>query len=438
MAGRPDLRDGNETGRAPIAAPGPGHPDYYRWVVCGLLFAVTAINYTDRQILALLKPQLDRQLHWTNEQYGWANAAFQGAYGVGMFAAGYLIDRFGPRLTYAVCVAFWSLAALGHSLAASVRGFVVARIGLGLSDAGNFPAAIKTVTGCFPKQERALAIGLFNAGSNAGAIIAPAMVPWVAAAWGWQATFLLAGSAGFIWILFWLRWYRATPAGPREGTNANRPDAIPWSRLLEFRQTWSFIVAKFVLDPVWWFFLIWLPDYFKQTRGLDIKRSWPELVTIYGLTTALGVAGSWVSGIWIGRGWSVTRARKRAMAIFAACMLAILAVDRLGNWPAVWTLGIACAAFYAYVSNMFCSVADMFPAGSVASVVSLGSVAGCISGMAFPVFCGRVLDSFAARGDVGRGYTLLLAICSVAGLVAFLSSHLLAPSFEPVRQPARA
>jgi ACS family hexuronate transporter-like MFS transporter len=416
----------------PVTEESAGSPR--RWLVCGLLFAATAINYSDRQILSLIKPLLDQSLHWTNEQFGWVNAAFQGAYGVGMLAAGYGIDRFGTRLCYAAAVAWWSCAALAHSLIGSVRGFVWARIALGLGESGNFPCAVKSIAAWFPARERALATGLFNSGSNVGAIVAPALVPWVAATWGWRAAFVICGSAGFVWVGLWLLLYRRAPIEPKTaaGDGPDVAPAIPWRRLLRYRQAWSFIVAKFLLDPAWWFFLIWLPDYFKQTRGLDLKLSWKHLVTIYALTTVLGIAGSWLSGWWIGRGWTVTRARKTAMALFAVSMLPIAFISHFGNWAAVGVLGFACAAVYAYTSNMFSTISDMFPRGSIASVFSLGGAAGCLSGMIFPVFCGRILDASRAGGHIASGYGLLFTLCAASGLLAFGLSHWLAPRFEPI------
>ncbi len=410
-----------------------------RWLVCGLLFAATAINYSDRQILSLIKPLLDQSLHWTNEQFGWVNAAFQGAYGLGMLAAGYGIDRFGTRLCYAAAVAWWSCAALAHSLVGSVRGFVFARIALGVGESGNFPCAVKSIAAWFPPRERALATGLFNSGSNVGAIVAPALVPWVAAAWGWRAAFVICGLAGFVWVALWILLFRRAPGEVSGEGGETVPDraahlapAIPWRRLLRYRQAWSFIVAKFLLDPAWWFFLIWLPDYFKQTRGLDLKSSWKHLVTIYALTTVLGIAGSWLSGWWIGRGWSVTRARKTAMALFAVGMLPIAFISHFRDWAAAGVLGFACAAVYAYTSNLFSTISDMFPRRSIASVFSLGGAAGCLSGMIFPVVCGRVLDASRAAGHIATGYTLLFTLCAASGLVAFGLSHWLAPRFEPV------
>src|SRR6185369_2326726 len=270
----------------------------YRWLICLPLFLGTSINYIDRQILSLLKPILDDQLHWTNAEYGSVNAAFQASYAVGLLLFGPFVDRFGTKIGYAVSIAAWSVAALGHGLVGSVSGFFRARVALGVSEGGNFPSAIKAVALWFPKSERALATTLFNSGANVGAILAPAIVPFVAAAWGWQAAFVLAGLAGLLFLLLWLPFYdlpervkrltgrelayiRADKDEPSQSDESQKAGAQKWLALLRYRQAWSFIVCKLLTDPVWWFFLIWLPDYFKKTRGLDLKASWVHLVSIY-------------------------------------------------------------------------------------------------------------------------------------------------------------
>jgi ACS family hexuronate transporter-like MFS transporter len=303
----------------------------YRWIVCGLLFFATTINYVDRQILSLLKPMLDDEMRWTNEQFGMINSAFQAAYGVGLLGFGWFVDRYGTKVGYAVSIVAWSLAAFGHGLVGSVRGFVTARISLGLGEGGNFPSAIKAVALWFPKSERALATSLFNSGTNVGAIVAPLFVPIVAQKWGWKSTFIVAGAMGFMWLIFWQLIYNVPEKiknlSPHElayihsDSVGQSQQKLSWGLLLKFRQTWSFVVGKSVTDPVWWFFLIWLPDYFKATRGLDIKHSWLHLVTIYSMVTVLSIIGGWVPGYLTRLGWSVTRARKTGMFIFALCVL---------------------------------------------------------------------------------------------------------------------
>lgn len=415
----------------------------YRWTVCALLFLATTINYIDRQILSLLKPILDEQLKWTNEEFGIVNAAFQAAYAVGLLAFGWFIDKYGTKVGYAVSIAAWSLAALGHALVSSVSGFIGARFALGLGEGGNFPSAIKAVALWFPKKERALATSIFNSGTNVGAIIAPAVVPWIAFTWGWQAAFVAAGIAGFLWLFLWIPLYDV-PEKIKRVSEAElghiRSDAdevataekIPWLKLLGYRQTWGFVIAKFATDPIWWFFLIWLPDFFKKTRGLDIKTSWVHLVTIYAIVTVLSIMGGWVTGYLAKSGWSVTRARKTGMFIFALLVLPIYFVTSVGDWTAVLLIGLAGAAHQAWSANLFTTVSDMFPKRAVASVTGIGGMAGAIGGILFPIITGRLLDVFTAAGDVTAGYTILFSFCAVAYLLTFGITHFFAPKYEPI------
>jgi MFS transporter, ACS family, aldohexuronate transporter len=420
----------------------------YRWLVCALLFFATTVNYMDRQILSLLKPILDNELKWTNAQFGMVNAAFQAAYAVGLISFGALIDRVGTKIGYAVSISAWSLAAMAHALVGSVNGFFAARIALGLGEGGNFPSAIKAVAIWFPPRERAYATALFNSGSNVGAIIAPAVVPWMALSFGWRSAFVAAGIAGLVWLAFWIPWYEvperiarltaAELAHIRSEDGAAPTGAetrISWATILRHRQAWAFIVAKFLTDPVWWFFLIWLPDYFKKTRGLAIKDSWVYLVTIYSIVTVLSIFGGWLSGFLAARGMTVTRARKVALFTFACTVLPILAVTHVGNWAAVILIGIAGASHQAWSANLFTSASDMFPKRAVASVVGIGSMAGSLGGILFPIFSGKLLDRFAAAADVTSGYAILFGICGSAYLVAFALNHLLAPTFAPIQTP---
>lgn len=419
----------------------------YRWVICALLFLATTINYTDRQILSLIKPILDDELKWTNEQFGLLNSAFQGAYAVSLVLFGWFIDKYGTKIGYAVSIAAWSIAAAGHALVFSVGGFLAARIALGLGEGGNFPSAIKACAQWFPKRERAFATTIFNSGSNVGAVLAPALVPVIVLHWGWHMAFIAAGAAGLLWLFLWLPFYNVPEKikNLTEGELAHiRSDAdqageaarIPWRLLLGSRQIWGLIAARFLTDPVWWFFLIWLPDFFKKTRGLDIKHSWVHLVTIYGIVTVLSIFGGWLTG-WFARrpGWTITRARKSAMLCFAMLVVPVLVVTRVGDWTAVVIIGLAGAAHQAWSANLYTSASDMFPRRAVASVVGLAGMAGSVGGMLFPLFSGKLLDVFTARGDVTGGYAVLFAMCAFAYLVAFAVNHLLAPRFEPVRFP---
>lgn len=400
-----------------------------RWMICALLFAATTINYMDRQILSLLKPILDDQLHWTNAQFGLVNSAFQGAYALSLLFFGWFVDRFGTKLGYAVSIAGWSLAAMAHSLASTLGGFFYSRILLGLGEGGNFPAAIKTVAEWFPQRERALATGIFNSGSNVGAILAPAIVPWMALSFGWQSTFLAAGTAGFVWLCFWI---------PRRGFNSVPKPAptdrvrIPWSGLFGYRQTWAFIIPKLLTDPVWYFYLIWLPDFFKQSRGLDIKHSWTLLVTIYSIVTVIGIAGGGLSGFLTRRGLSLNMARKAGMLLFALCVLPVLAITGAGDWPAVLLIGLAGGAHQAWSATLFTTVSDTFPDRSIASVIGIGNMAGAAGGIIFPIVTGMMIDHYKALGCVSVGYGILFEYCAGAYLLAFLFLQLLNPRLQPV------
>jgi ACS family hexuronate transporter-like MFS transporter len=414
----------------------------FRWTICTLLFLATTINYVDRQILSLVKPILDVELGWTNEQFGIVNAVFQGAYGFGLLFFGWFVDRYGSKVGYAVSIVAWSLAAMGHSVVSTVTGFMIARASLGVSEGGNFPSAIKATAQWFPKRERAYATSIFNAGTNVGAIVAPALVPWIAYTWGWQMAFIAAGIAGLLWLFLWIPLYNRPEESKHvsaaeleliesDREEQNEAQKVSWLGLLKYRQTWSFIVAKFMTDPVWWFFLIWLPDYFKKTRNLDIKESWVHLVTIYVIVTILSIFGGWVIGYLNKQGWSITRARKTGMFVFALCVIPIFLVEQLGEWGAVLLIGLAGSAHQAWSANLYTTVSDMFPKKAVASVIGIGGMAGATGGMLFPIFSGRLLDNFTAAGNVTAGYTILFTICAFAYVITFAIHHFLAPKFVP-------
>ncbi len=430
--------------KPPLTGRATGTVGHYRWVVCALLFFATTVNYVDRQILALIKEFLDAELHWSNETFGWVNSTFQLAYAVGLLFFGRFVDRYGTKIGYAVSIAMWSVAAMCHAAVGSVAGFFAARSFLGVSEGGNFPSAIKAVALWFPKRERALANSIFNAGTNVGAIIAPMMIPAIALHWGWRWTFVLAGAAGFVWLFFWVPMYDV----PEKRKNLTRAEldlihsdkdeagtgGVPLGELraLRVRQTWSFIAAKFLTDPVWWFFLIWLPDYFRVTRGLDIKHSWMHIVTIYTIVTVLSIAGGWVTGWLYSRGWTVTRARKTGMFVFALCVLPILGVTKVGDWPAVLLIGLAAAAHQAWSATLYTTVSDMFAKKDVATITGLGGMTGSAGGFFFPILTGALLDRFTAAGNVTAGYGVLFSICAFAYLVAVAVHHALAPSLEPL------
>jgi ACS family hexuronate transporter-like MFS transporter len=437
--------------------------DNWRWVICALLFFSTTINYVDRQILSLVKEFLDQQFGWSKADFGLVNSLFQVAYGLGYLLFGWLVDRFGVKVGGAVSMAGWSLAAMAHALVWLIPGSACVQIGgrlfgaaalavaafgtcralLGLAEAGNYPAAVKCVAQWFPQSERAFATGIFNTGTNVGALAAPAIVPLLAIRFGWEMPFLCAGLIGFLWLGFWLKMYDVPERHPRvsrqeldhilsDHEDEGRTKKIPWLRLLRYRQVWAFALAKFLTDPVWWFFLIWLPDYFKTTRSLDIKHSWPLLVTIYGAITVLSILGGWFTGHLAKVGWSVTRARKTGLLICALCMPPVFFATKVSDWFAVALIALAGSAQQAWSVNLFTSVSDMFPKKAVASVVGLGGLAGALGGMLCPVLTGKLLDHYRAFGNETHGYAILFGVCAFAHIVAFGLNHLLAPSYEPV------
>ena len=412
-----------------------------RWTVVVLLFFATTINYIDRQILSLIKPILDKELGWSNTDFGLVNSAFQGAYGLSLLFFGWFVDRYGAKIGYAVSIAFWSLAAMVHAMAGTASSFFIARAALGLGEGGNFPAAIKSVAIWFPKSERAFATSIFNAGTNAGAIVAPAAVPFIALNWGWQWAFIGAGILGLVWLLFWIPWFDIPERKKLNEEELNfiksnqaedeliKP--IPWTSLLKYRQTWAFILPKFFTDPVWWFFLIWLPDFFNK-RGLELKTSWVHLVSIYTIVTVLSIAGGWLTGYFLNKGWSVNRSRKTGMLIFALAAVPILFVTSVGNWQVVLLIGLAGAAHQAWSANLYTTVSDMFPKSAVASVIGIGGMAGAIGGMLFPPFVGKILDQYSVTSVAEAGYAIIFAMCSCAYLFSWGLMYLLTPDMKKV------
>lgn len=421
---------------------------HIRWIVCLLLFAATALIYSDRQFLSLLKSTLALEIHWTDSQFAMVNSFFLGAYALGLLFAGRLIDRVGVKAGYAATLLLWSIAAVCHTLVSSVSGFVFARIFLGLSEAGNFPSAIKVIALWFPSSERAFATSICNTGANVGAIAAPLLVAWLLSHWTWHAPFLVAGGAGLAWVVLWIFFYnrpeRHGAVSPSElsliqGGEADRGGTqaeeitmpVPMPVLLGLRQTWSFIVAKFLTDPVWFFLLFWLPDYFKKTRHLDIKSSWPHLMGIYALVTLISLLGGYFPGYLLRRGWSVTRARKTALLTYAVMVLPILAVGEAGDWTAVALIGLAGGAHQAWSSNLFTTVSDMFPRRAIATIIGIGSTAGALGGMLFQYCCGSLLDHY-GPDHAGTGYLVLFAYAAFAYLTAYFFNNLLAKNYQPI------
>jgi len=402
-------------------------------VICALLFFATTINYVDRQVLGILATPLQKELGWSESDYGFIATAFTGAYAVGLVVVGRLMDWLGTRKGFSLAIIFWSLAAMGHAFARSAFGFGVARFALGLGEAGNFPAAIKTVAEWFPKKERAFATGIFNSGSNVGAIVAPLIVPWIAISYGWQWAFIITGAVGFVWLAFWLALYRPPEEHPRlskaelayiQSDPAEPVTKIPWLRLLPHRQTWAFAAGKFLTDPVWWFFLFWLPKFLNENHGLTLTGLGIPLVIIYVAADFGSIGGGYLSSALIKRGWSVNAGRKTAMLVCALCVVPIIfAVYAKDLWVAVALISLATAAHQGWSANLFTLVSDMFPRRVVGSVVGIGGFAGAVSGMLIATVTGLLLEWTGS-------YVPIFIFAASAYLFALLVIHLLVPRLE--------
>jgi ACS family hexuronate transporter-like MFS transporter len=407
----------------------------YRWVICALLFFATTINYMDRQVLAILAPTLKTELGWSETNYGNINAAFQAAYALGLVTVGNLMDRLGTRKGFSLAIIFWSLAGMATALATSVQSFVAARFALGLGEAGNFPGAIKTVTEWFPSKERALATGIFNSGSNVGAIIAPLAVPLIALQFGWRGAFIVVGALGFIWLAFWLALYRRPEEHPRLSSSElayiqsdpiEPTTKIPWASLIGYRQTWAFIIGKFLTDPVWWFFLTWLPKFLNKQYGLTLTGIGLPLVIVYLMADVGSIGGGWLSSSLLKRGRSSNAARKTAMLVCALCVVPVSFAGNLSNvWVAVFIIGLAAAAHQGWSANLFTLVPDMFPRRAVGSVVGIGGMAGALGGMFVNLVVGPWLDATQSN------YLPIFVIAGCMYLIALLIIHLLVPRLEP-------
>jgi ACS family hexuronate transporter-like MFS transporter len=406
---------------------------HYRWYICALLFFATTINYADRQVIGVLAPDLEKIIGWNEIQYGWIVTSFQAAYAIGFLFAGRFIDRVGTRAGYAIMFALWSLAAIGHSFVATMLGFAIARFVLGLGESGNFPAAIKTAAEWFPRRERAFATGIFNAGSNMGAILAPIVVPWITLRFGWRWAFVATGLLGVPWLIAWLAAYRK-PQEHRKLSSSELayiqsdpepPQArIVWSRLIRYRQTWAFALGKFMTDPVWWFFLFWLPKFLNRRHGLSLEQLGPPLVVIYILSDIGSITGGWLSSGLIKQGWTTNRARKTAMLICALSVVPIVVAASVSNlWAAVALIGLATAAHQGWSANLYTLTSDMFPRRAVASVVGIGSFGGAVGGMLIAAFTGFLLETTGS-------YAPIFLLAGFAYLAALFVIHLLAPKLE--------
>ncbi|MEI6678591.1 MAG: MFS transporter [Mariniphaga sp.] len=430
----------------------------YRWTICALVFFATTINYLDRQVLSLLKPYLesaglfgDNPMHYESV-YANIVICFQFAYASGMLLVGGIIDRFGTKIGYALSLFFWSIAAIGHSFAKGPFGFGVARAALGVPEAGNFPAANKTIAEWFPRKERALATGIFNSGTNVGAIVAPLVVPFIAVTWGWQMAFIVTGAVGLIWLFFWQIIYASPEEKLQKGkltpaeydfilsdkdevlsSDGSALKKISWFKLLTFKQTWAFFIGKLLTDPIWWFFLFWLPAFLKEQYGLKgMEVSFP-LGVVYTMTTFGSVLGGWLPKYFIEKGMDANKARKKSMFIYALFPLMVLSAQYLGDfnmWYAVIVIGIAASAHQAWSANIFTTVSDMFPKRAIASVTGIGGMAGAVGGIAIAKAAGMLFDHYKAAGDIRVGYGIMFMFCAVAYILAWTIMHLLVPKFK--------
>jgi ACS family hexuronate transporter-like MFS transporter len=418
-----------------------------RWIVVALLFFATTINYIDRQVIGLLKPTLEVEFGWTEQDYSRIVMAFTAAYALGLLVFGRIIDRIGTKLGFSISIVFWSIAACLHGVVKTTFGFGVARAALGLGESGNFPAAIKTVAEWFPKKERALATGIFNSGANIGAVFAPILVPLILALYGWQEAFIITGAIGFVWLIFWLYYYEI-PSRHKKVTEAelahihsdNEPDTsnekpLTWGKLFKVRQTYVFIIGKLLTDPIWWFFLFWLPSYFSTSFSLDLKKpGWP-LVIIYMATSVGSIGGGYLSSYFIQKGWPVFKARKTAMFIFALCVLPIMTARYATNmWVAVALISLAAAAHQAWSANIFTVASDMFPKKAISSVVGIGGMAGSVGGVLFPLFVGYILDVYKNLGNSTAGYNIIFFVCGLMYMLAWVIMHLISPKMTPFKE----
>ena len=408
----------------------------YRWVIVGLLFLAMVINYVDRQTIGLLKADLSAEFGWNEKHYADLVFYFQLAYAVAYLAWGKIMDKIGARWGFGIAFLIWQGAHIAHALAKGFGGFAIARMGLGIGEAGGFPGGIKAVAEWFPKNERALATGIFNAGTNIGAIVTPLVVPGIVLAFGWQMAFIVTGVVGLVWLPLWLIVYRRPREQKRlsaaelahiEQDPADPVQKIGWAKLLTKKETWAFALGKFLIDPIWWMFLFWLPDFLGKRYGLDLKTFGPPLIAIYLLSDVGSVGGGWMSSKFMKMGWSINKARKITMLICALLAVPVVFAANVDSlWLAVLIIGVATAAHQGFSANLYTLPSDVFPRGAVGSVVGIGGMLGAFGGMVFSKYIGQVLETIGT-------YTPIFLIAGSAYLVALLVVHLLTPKMEPVK-----
>ncbi len=425
----------------------------YRWTICGLVFFATTINYLDRQVISLLKSTLSEELNWNDADYANIEIAFKLFYAFGMLGAGRLVDKLGTKIGYAVATTLWSVAAVAHALVSSVFGFAVVRSALGITEAGNFPAAIKTVAEWFPKKERAFATGIFNSGTNFGAIVAPLSVPFIAAEMGWQWAFIITGMLGFIWLVLWLMFYETPAKSPKlskaeydyihsdaaeveaDKNDVNKPQ-VSWFKLLSFKQTWAFALGKLLTDPIWWFYLFWLPDFLQSQYKLSGTEIAVPVALVYTLSTFGSVAGGYLPMYLIKIGWPVFRARKTSMLIYALCVSPIVFAQILGGvnmWLAVCVIGFAAAAHQAWSANIFTTVSDMFPKYTTASVTGIGGMFGALGGILLSALVQKnMFVYYRSINQIETAYYIMFFVCGAAYVLAWFIMHLLVPKMKQV------
>lgn len=425
----------------------------YRWIICSLVFFATTVNYLDRAVISLLKSNLTTEFKWNDGDYANIEIAFKIAYSLGLLAAGGIIDKIGTKLGYFLSTLLWSISAVCHAFVGSTFGFGVVRSALGISEAGNFPAAIKTVAEWFPKKERAFATGIFNSGSNIGAIVAPLTVPFIAVAWGWRWAFIITGSIGFIWLVLWYFFYE-TPSKHKHVTQAEldyinsdqevsgqkeeveEGKKISWGKLLSFKQTWAFVIGKFLTDPIWWFYLFWLPDFLESQYHLKGTAIAIPVALVYTMSTFGSIGGGWIPMRLIKNNWPVFRARKTSMFIYALFVIPIVFAQVLGGinmWLAVIVIGIAASAHQAWSANIFTTVSDMFPKRSVGSVTGIGGMFGSIGGVFLSLLVQKNLFvHFRAIHQIETAYYIMFVVCGSAYILAWLIMHLLVPKMKPI------